>query len=65
MKNVITNTKKGFLLVTMFATLISFANEVSFSSKKDVTKSTSLPLENAKEGSLLLKKKVPIQKDLI
>ncbi|MEP1487804.1 MAG: hypothetical protein ABJL44_11355 [Algibacter sp.] len=53
MKNVITNTKKGFLMVTMFATLLSFANEVSFTTIKNDAKRTSLTLENVKEGNLL------------
>jgi hypothetical protein len=53
MKNVITNTKKGFLMVTLFATLLSFANEASFITIKNDAKSTSLTLENVKEGNLL------------
>lgn len=53
MKNVITNTKKGFLMVTLFATLLSFANEVSFITIKNDAKRTSLTLENVKEGNLL------------
>ena len=35
MKNVIKNTKKGILMVTMFAALLSFANEPSFYSIKN------------------------------
>ncbi|MEP1487806.1 MAG: hypothetical protein ABJL44_11345 [Algibacter sp.] len=53
MKNVITNTKKGFLIVTLFATLLSFANEVSFTTIKNDAKRTSLTLENVKKGNLL------------
>ncbi|MEP5340162.1 MAG: hypothetical protein ABJL44_11350 [Algibacter sp.] len=53
MKNVITNTKKGFLMVTLFATLLSFANEVSFTTIKNDAKRTSLTLENVKKGNLL------------
>jgi hypothetical protein len=52
MKNTIKNTKKGILMVTMFATLLSFANEVSFTIKNDANK-TSLILRNVKEGNLL------------
>ncbi|GAA4235518.1 hypothetical protein GCM10022291_17630 [Postechiella marina] len=53
MKNVITNTKKGFLMVTMFATMLSFANESSFYTIKNDAKKTSLTLESVKKGSLL------------
>ncbi|GAA4235515.1 hypothetical protein GCM10022291_17620 [Postechiella marina] len=53
MKNVITHTKKGFLMVTMFATLLSFANESSFFSIKNDAEKTSLTLESVKEGNLL------------
>ncbi|MEP1487805.1 MAG: hypothetical protein ABJK28_05220 [Algibacter sp.] len=53
MKNVITNTKKGFLMVALFATLLSFANEVSFTTIKNDAKRTSLTLENVKKGNLL------------
>ncbi|WP_282122741.1 hypothetical protein [Algibacter mikhailovii] len=53
MKNVITNTKKGFLMVTMFATLLSFANEAPFYFIKNNAKRTSISLNNVKEGNLL------------
>lgn len=53
MKNAITNTKKGFLMVTMFATLLSFAKEESFYLIKNDAKRTSLSLNNVKEGNLL------------
>jgi hypothetical protein len=53
MKNVIKNTKKGILMVTMFATLLSFANEVSFYSIKNDAKRTSLTLNDVKQGNLL------------
>ena len=53
MKNVIKNTKKGILMVTMFATLLSFANEVSFYSIKNDANRTSLTLNNVKQGNLL------------
>ncbi len=53
MKNVITNTKKGFLMVTMFYTLLSFANDASSFIIKNDAKRTSLTLENVKEGNLL------------
>jgi hypothetical protein len=53
MKKVIKNTKKGILMVTMFATLLSFANEVSFFTIKNDAKGTTLTLESVKEGNLL------------
>lgn len=53
MKNVIKHSKKGFLMVTMFATLLSFANEVSFFTIKNDAERTSLTLSNVKEGNLL------------
>ncbi|WNH13899.1 hypothetical protein [Thalassobellus suaedae] len=52
MKNVIKNTKKGILMVTMFVTLLSFANERSFTIKNDANR-TSLTFYNVKEGNLL------------
>ena len=40
-------------MVTLFATLLSFANEASFITIKNDAKSTSLTLENVKKGNLL------------
>ena len=40
-------------MVTMFATLLSFANESSFYTIKNDAKKTSLTLESVKKGSLL------------
>jgi len=53
MKNVIKNTKKGILMVTVFATLLSFANEAPFYTIKNDAKRTSLTLVNVKQGNLL------------
>lgn len=53
MKNVIKNSKKGILMVTMFATLLSFANDNSFFTIKNDVKKTSLTLKNVKVGNLL------------
>jgi len=53
MKNVIKNSKKGILMVTMFATLLSFANDASFYSIKNEAKRTSLTLTDVKQGNLL------------
>lgn len=53
MKNVIKNSKKGILMVTMFATLLSFANETSFFTIKNDVKKTALTLKNVKAGNLL------------
>ncbi len=53
MKNVIKHSKKGILMVTMFATLLSSANEVSFFTIKNDAGTTSITLENVKEGNLL------------
>lgn len=53
MKNVIRHSKKGILMVTMFATLLSFANEVSFFTIKNDAERTSLTLKNVKKGNLL------------
>ena len=40
-------------MVTMFTTMLSFANEVSFFTIKNDAEKTSLTLENVKEGNLL------------
>lgn len=53
MKNVIKHSKKGILMVTMFATLLSFANEASFFTIKNEANRTSLTLKDVKEGNLL------------
>ncbi|KJD36853.1 hypothetical protein PW52_04275 [Tamlana sedimentorum] len=53
MKNVIKNTKKGFLMVTMFATLLSFANESANLPVVKDAKKTILTLEGVKAGNLL------------
>jgi hypothetical protein len=53
MKNVIKNTKKGILMVTMFATLLSFANEAPFYTIKKDAERTSLTLNDVKQGNLL------------
>ena len=53
MKNLIKHSKKGFLMVTMFATLLSFANEASFFTFKNDAKKTVLVLKNVKEGNQL------------
>ncbi|MCB4807403.1 hypothetical protein LG651_04000 [Tamlana sp. 62-3] len=53
MKNVIKNTKKGFLMVTMFATLLSFATEPANLIIVKDAKKTILTLDSVKEGNLL------------
>jgi hypothetical protein len=53
MKNVIKNTKKGILMVSMFATLLSFANEAPFYTIKKDAERTSLTLNDVKQGNLL------------
>lgn len=53
MKNVLKHSKKGILMVTLFVTLLSFANEVPFFTVKNEANMTSLTLENVKEGNLL------------
>ncbi|WP_298340529.1 hypothetical protein [uncultured Algibacter sp.] len=53
MKNVIKHSKKGILMVTMFATLLSFANEVSFFNIENDARRTALTLYNVKQGNLL------------
>ena len=54
MKNVIKHSKKGILMVSMLATLLSFANEeVPFYSIKNEANRTALTLNNVKEGDLL------------
>lgn len=53
MKTVIKHLKKGILMGTMFATLLSFANEPSFCTIKKDAKRTLLTLNNVKQGNLL------------
>ena len=53
MKNTIKNTKKGILMVTMFATLLSFANDGSLFNITNDAKRTYLTLESVKQGNLL------------
>ena len=53
MKNVIKHSKKVILMVTMLATLLSFANDASLFNIKNDAKRTSLTLYNVKEGNLL------------
>ena len=53
MKNVIKHSKKGILMVTMFATLLSSANEASVFNVKTRANRTSLTLMDVKEGNLL------------
>lgn len=53
MKNVTKHLKKGILMVTMFATLLSFANEGSFYIIKNDARRTSLTLKDVKQGNLL------------
>ena len=53
MKNTIKNTKKGILMVTMFATLLSFANDASLFNIKNDAERTALTLYNVKQGNLL------------
>ena len=53
MKNAMKNTKKGILMVTMFATLLSFANDATLFNIKNEAKRTSLTLHKVKQGNLL------------
>jgi len=53
MKNVINSIKKGFLMATIFATTLSFANEVSLTTIKNDADKTSLTLTDVKQGNLL------------
>ena len=58
MKNAITNSKKGILLVTMMFTLVSFANDASLFNIKNDSKKTALTLYNVKQGDLLTVKDI-------
>jgi hypothetical protein len=53
MKNVITNTKKGILMVTLLTTVIGFAKDADLSLIKKGAKKTALVIENVKQGNLL------------
>ena len=53
MKNAVKHSKKGILMVTMFATLLSFANDASLFNIKNEAKGISLTLFNVKQGNLL------------
>ncbi|KAB1066871.1 hypothetical protein F6U93_13540 [Tamlana haliotis] len=53
MNNILTKTRKGFLMVTLFATLLSFANETSFYNVNVEANKTTLTLNYAKAGSAL------------
>ena len=53
MKNVITNTKKGILIVTLMVASLSFATDAPFFIVKNDAKRTSLTLEKVKSGNLL------------
>ncbi|MBU2949791.1 hypothetical protein KO493_03655 [Tamlana agarivorans] len=53
MNNIFTNTKKGFLIVTLLVTMISFANENAFYNINVEANKTTLTLNYAKEGSAL------------
>ena len=47
------HSKKGILMVTLFATLLSFAKDASFYTIKKDANRTALTLINVKEGNLL------------
>jgi len=53
MKKIIKNSKKRILMVTMFATFLSFANDASLFNIKNDAKKTALTLYNVKQGNLL------------
>jgi len=53
MKNAIKYSKKGIVMVTLFTTLLSFANENSFFTIKNDVKKTALTLKSVKEGNQL------------
>ena len=55
MKNAIKYSKKGIVMVTLFTTLLSFANENSFFNIKNDAKKTALTLKSVKEGNQLSK----------
>jgi len=54
MKNVIKTIRKSILLVTVFTTILSNANEISsFTYKEDLKGNTSLSINNVKKGNQL------------
>ncbi len=53
MKNILKNTKKVILIVTVMASVIGYANETPSSLVKKDAKKTSLTLGNVKQGNLL------------
>lgn len=53
MKNTIKISKKGILMVALFSTLLSFANDARIFNIKNEAKKTSLKLTHVKEGNLL------------
>jgi hypothetical protein len=53
MKNVIKTVKKCILTVTVFASMLTSANEISTRIVNIDAKSTSFTLNNVKEGDLL------------
>lgn len=53
MKNVIKTIKRSILLVTVFTTMLSSANEISVLNLKEGFKSTALVVDNVKEGNLI------------
>lgn len=53
MKSLTKNTRKGFLMLALIATSLSFANETSFYSIKDDAKKTELTLTDVKVGNEL------------
>ncbi|AUS05046.1 hypothetical protein [Pseudotamlana carrageenivorans] len=53
MNNILTNTKKGFLMVALLISTLSFANENAFYSINAEGNRTTLTLNYAKEGTAL------------
>ncbi|WP_248724682.1 hypothetical protein [Seonamhaeicola sp. ML3] len=53
MKNVLSNTKKVILMVATMATVMGYANEISFINYESDLRSASLTIENVKQGNLL------------
>ncbi|RED48857.1 hypothetical protein [Seonamhaeicola aphaedonensis] len=53
MKNVLSHTKKGILMVAIMATVMGYANEMSLMNYERDLRATALTIANAKEGNLL------------
>ncbi|KAB1066869.1 hypothetical protein F6U93_13530 [Tamlana haliotis] len=53
MKNIFTPSRKGFLVVTLLVTMLSFANENPFYTVEIAAAKTTLTLNNVQEGSAL------------